>query len=110
MSVCTEVSPTEPTIVMSRIYDAQRSLVWEAVDGTKNSHGNGGWAGCFQSDLRDGRTARRLAGTRVHAISGRPGALRQRELRLSRGGETNEARMAINVITIGGKVARRPLP
>ena len=31
MSVLSEISPTEPTIVMTRIYDAPRSLVWEAI-------------------------------------------------------------------------------
>ena len=43
MSVSTEVSATEPTIVMSRIYDAPRSLVWEAI--TEPKHVRQWWGG-----------------------------------------------------------------
>jgi uncharacterized protein YndB with AHSA1/START domain len=43
MSVLSEISPTEPTIVMSRIYDAPRSLVWEAI--TEPRHVRQWWGG-----------------------------------------------------------------
>ena len=43
MSVRSEISPTEPTIVMSRIYDAPRSLVWEAL--TEPRHVRQWWGG-----------------------------------------------------------------
>ena len=43
MSVHTEISATEPTIVMSRIYDAPRSLVWEAM--TEPRHVRQWWGG-----------------------------------------------------------------
>jgi uncharacterized protein YndB with AHSA1/START domain len=43
MSVRTEISPTEPTIVMSRIYDAPRSLVWQVI--TEPRHVRQWWGG-----------------------------------------------------------------
>jgi uncharacterized protein YndB with AHSA1/START domain len=43
MSVRSEISPTEPTIIMSRIYDAPRSLVWEAI--TEPRHVRQWWGG-----------------------------------------------------------------
>jgi uncharacterized protein YndB with AHSA1/START domain len=43
MSVRSEISPTEPTIVMSRIYDAPRSLVWQVI--TEPRHVRQWWGG-----------------------------------------------------------------
>jgi uncharacterized protein YndB with AHSA1/START domain len=43
MSVRSKISPTEPTIVMSRIYDAPRSLVWQAM--TEPRHVRQWWGG-----------------------------------------------------------------
>jgi len=43
MSVHTEISATEPTIVMSRIYDAPRSLVWQVI--TEPRHVRQWWGG-----------------------------------------------------------------
>lgn len=43
MSVRSEISPTEPTIIMSRIYDAPRLLVWEAI--TEPRHVRQWWGG-----------------------------------------------------------------
>ena len=43
MSVLSEISPTEPTIVMSRTYDAPRLLVWEAM--TEPRHVRQWWGG-----------------------------------------------------------------
>jgi uncharacterized protein YndB with AHSA1/START domain len=48
MSVRSEISPTEPTIVMSRIYDAPRSLVWEAM--TEPRHVRQWWGGAGVSN------------------------------------------------------------
>ena len=43
MSVRTEIPPGEPTIVMSRVYDAPRPLVWEAM--TEAKHVRQWWGG-----------------------------------------------------------------
>jgi uncharacterized protein YndB with AHSA1/START domain len=43
MSVRTELPPGEPTIIMSRVYDAPRPLVWEAM--TEAQHVRQWWGG-----------------------------------------------------------------
>jgi uncharacterized protein YndB with AHSA1/START domain len=43
MSVRTEMPPAEPTIIMSRVYDAPRSLVWEMI--TDPQHVRQWWGG-----------------------------------------------------------------
>ncbi len=43
MSMQTEIPNDEPTIVMSRVYDAPRALVWEAV--TQPKHVRQWWGG-----------------------------------------------------------------
>ena len=58
MSTRTEISSDEPTIVMTRIYDAPRALVWEAM--TKPEHVRQWWGGpgftnpVCEMDLRPG--------------------------------------------------------
>ena len=48
MSVRTEMPPAEPTIVMSRVYDAPRSLVWEMI--TDPQHVRQWWGGAGVSN------------------------------------------------------------
>ena len=43
MSTHTEISPDEPMIVMTRVYDAPRDLVWEAI--TQAEHVRRWWGG-----------------------------------------------------------------
>lgn len=58
MSTQTEIPPSEPVIIMSRIYDAPRAKVWEAM--TKPEHVRKWWGGpgfsnpVCEMDLRPG--------------------------------------------------------
>lgn len=58
MSTTIEISPKEPTVIMSRIYDATRNLVWAAMTEPRHVRQWWGGRGCTnpvcEMDLRPG--------------------------------------------------------
>lgn len=58
MSSRTDIAPKEPTIIMSRVYDAPRALVWEAITEPRHVKQWWGGRGCAnpvcEMDLRPG--------------------------------------------------------